>query len=50
VRIHLRACISTLALLACACWVAACNTVRGAGEDLRQAGEATERAVNDLTR
>lgn len=27
--------------------IAACNTVRGAGEDLESAADATEEAIND---
>jgi predicted small secreted protein len=48
-RTTLRAGFALVALVWALC-AAGCNTVRGAGEDLRQAGEATERAVNDLTR
>lgn len=36
----------TLALIGSTLAVAACNTVRGAGEDLQSAANATEDAIN----
>ncbi len=42
--------IALVGLLACGLWIGGCNTAKGAAEDLRQAGEATEHAVHDLTR
>ena len=38
--------IFTLALIGGTLAVAACNTVRGAGQDLQSAANATEDAVN----
>lgn len=38
--------IVTLALIGSTLAVAACNTVRGAGQDLQSAANATEDAIN----
>ncbi|MBA3668159.1 MAG: entericidin EcnA/B family protein [Sphingomonas sp.] len=38
--------VSTLLLIAGTFAIAACNTVRGAGEDLGSAANATENAIN----
>jgi predicted small secreted protein len=38
--------IMTLALIGGTLAVAACNTVRGAGDDLKSAANATEDAIN----
>jgi len=38
--------VTTLLVIAAAMAVAACNTVRGAGEDLGSAANCTENAIN----
>jgi predicted small secreted protein len=38
--------ITTVALIGASLAMAACNTVRGAGEDLGSAANATENAIN----
>ena len=38
--------ITTMALIGASLAIAACNTVRGAGEDLGSAANATENAIN----
>ena len=38
--------LSTLILVAGALTIAACNTVRGAGEDVKSAANCTENAIN----
>ncbi len=38
--------VTTLALIIGTMAIAACNTVRGAGEDLGSAANATENAIN----
>lgn len=47
-----RAALVVLSLLAAGSLLAAagCNTVKGAGEDLKSAGEAGERAIDRATR
>ena len=38
--------ITTMVLIGASLSIAACNTVRGAGEDLGSAANATENAIN----
>jgi predicted small secreted protein len=38
--------VTSLLVIVCALTVAACNTVRGAGEDLGSAANCTENAIN----
>ena len=38
--------LATLAVVGCALAVAACNTVRGAGEDMKSAADCTENTIN----
>jgi predicted small secreted protein len=38
--------VTTLLLIGSSLMMAACNTVRGAGEDLSSAANATENAIN----
>lgn len=41
---------TTLAILGAALAVAACNTVRGAGEDVKSVANCTENAINGSQR
>jgi predicted small secreted protein len=41
--------IGTIAVIGAAMLVAACNTVRGAGEDVKSVANCTENAVNGST-
>jgi entericidin B len=38
--------VLTVAILACAFAATACNTVRGAGRDVKSAGSAVEKSTN----
>lgn len=42
--------IVTMALIGGSLAIAACNTVRGAGEDVKSAANCTENAINGSTR
>ena len=38
--------VTSMLLITCALVIAACNTVRGAGEDIQSAANCTENAIN----